>query len=88
MKVLYTSRFDKELSKLKDEKLAQSVKDIIESVKNAETINDIENLKKLKSSKSAYRINIKDYRIGIYIEKNTVEFSRFLHRKDIYKFFP
>ena len=88
MKILYKKSFDKELLKLNDAKFAKSVKDIIESVKKAETINDINNLKKLKSSKSAYRIKIKDYRIGLYFEKDTVEFVRFMHRKDIYKYFP
>lgn len=88
MKVLFTNRFDRELAKLNNAKLAQSVKDIIESVKEADNVNDIKNLKKLKGFISAHRIKIKDYRIGLFIKEDTVEFVRFMHRKDIYKYFP
>ena len=49
---------------------------------------DIPNLKKLKGFEDAYRIRISDYRIGLFIIDNTTVFARFLHRKDIYKFFP
>ena len=38
--------------------------------------------------RSNYRIRLGDYRIGIEIQKDTIIFTRFLHRKDIYKFFP
>jgi mRNA interferase RelE/StbE len=35
-----------------------------------------------------YRIRLGDYRVGLKIENNTVCFVRFLHRKDIYRYFP
>lgn len=88
MKALFTNRFEKELKKLDDAKLALSVKNIIDNMKEADTINDVKNLKKIRGRKSAYRIKIKDYRIGLFIEGDTVEFARFLHRKDICKYFP
>ncbi len=42
----------------------------------------------MKGSRNYYRIRIGDYRAGIIVEGLTVEFIRFLHRKDIYKYFP
>jgi len=35
-----------------------------------------------------YRIKIGDYRIGMTVEGNLVTLVRFLHRKDIYRYFP
>jgi mRNA interferase RelE/StbE len=49
---------------------------------------EIPHLKKLQGFKSVYRIRIGDYRIGIFIDGNTVQFVRVLNRKDIYKYFP
>lgn len=43
---------------------------------------------KLEGYKIAYRIKLGDYRIGVFIEDETIEFVRFVHRKDIYKKFP
>jgi len=44
--------------------------------------------KKMKGDKTAFRIRIGKYRIGIYIVNGTVEFTRVLHRDKIYKYFP
>ena len=88
MDVKYTKRFNKEISKITDKKLGQSVDDAIENVKKAKSILEIKNLKKLKGYNNSFRIEVYNYRIGIYIEKNIVEFARFMHRKDIYKYFP
>ncbi len=88
MDVKYTKRFNKEISKITDKKLGQSVNDAIENVKKAKSILEIKNLKKLKGYNNSFRIEVYNYRIGIYIEKNIVEFARFMHRKDIYKYFP
>jgi mRNA interferase RelE/StbE len=61
---------------------------VIELTQSAETLAEIPNLKKLQGFKSAYRIRIGDYRIGIFIDGNTIQFARVLNRKEIYKYFP
>ena len=70
----------------------QSVRyEVIKAIKNVEdstSRSQIKGLKKLKGYKNAFRIKIGDYRIGIFIERNNVEFARVIHRKDIYKIFP
>lgn len=35
-----------------------------------------------------YRIRIGQYRVGIVLEAGVVDFVRFLHRKDVYRYFP
>jgi mRNA interferase RelE/StbE len=49
---------------------------------------EIKNYKKLKGSFNTFRIKLGQYRIGIFIDNDTVEFVIILHRKDIYKYFP
>ena len=88
MKLKITNQFDKEVSKISDKKLVQKILDAIELCQNAKAISDISNLKKLKGFETAYRIKIGDYRIGLVIEKSEITLSRFLHRKDIYRYFP
>ena len=88
MKTEFLKQFDKDAKSIS----VQSVRtDIIKSIKNVENStsrSQIKGLKKLKGYKNAFRIKIGDYRIGIFIERNTVEFARVIHRKDIYKIFP
>ncbi len=88
MKVEFLSKFVKDLDKLIVGNVKESVIKVIEHVESAENLSEIPNLKKLKGHKSAYRIKIGDYRIGIFVEGKVVEMARFVHRKDIYKVFP
>lgn len=61
---------------------------LVAEVQNTRFLETIVGIKKLKGYKSYFRVRIGDYRIGLYLEKNIVVFSRVLHRKDIYKYFP
>ena len=85
MKVLFERKFLKEISEVTDKRVKQALEEVLVSIEASKSLNEIVNLKKLKSEKNAYRIRIGDYRLGIYIED---KLARFLHRKDIYKYFP
>jgi mRNA interferase RelE/StbE len=86
--VEFLARFEKDLGKLEEQGVLDAIADAITNVENAESVSEIRNLKKLKGFKTAYRIRIGEYRIGLFIENNVVEFARVVHRKDIYKYFP
>jgi len=88
MKVLFTKTFEKNIKEINDSKTKSDLLEIILVVKKANGLAEIPNLKKLKGYKFYYRIKLRDYRIGIYFEKDTIEFARFAHRKEIYRFFP
>ncbi len=50
---------------------------------------EISNIKKMKGKMfNAYRIKIGNYRIGIFYVDGMIELTRFMHRKDIYRYFP
>jgi mRNA interferase RelE/StbE len=80
--------FEKDTDKIKDKKVLFKIVDIIEKVREADDILSIKNIKKLKGSNKFYRIRMGDFRIGVIIGNDRVEFIRCLHRKDIYKYFP
>ena len=88
MKVEFKKSFLKELRKIKDKKLKNSVSEAIVQAESAATIAQIKNLKKLTGYDFHYRIRIGDYRIGLKLENETLFFVVFEHRKDIYKEFP
>ena len=79
-----------DVKKIVSPTVKMNVEAAILSVKQANNIKDIPELKKLKGYKKDifYRIAVGDYRIGVTIENDTVTFVTLRHRKDIYKFFP
>ncbi len=88
MKVRYEASFEKDLKSIGDKNLLKKIKKVIEEVQQADDSSSINNLKKLRGYDTFYRIRIGDYRIGIEITGNMLIFTRFLHRKEIYRFFP
>jgi mRNA interferase RelE/StbE len=57
-------------------------------MKAAKIIREMGNCKKMTSYKTAYRIKIEDYRIGLFYEKGIIDLTTVMHRKDIYRYFP
>lgn len=88
MKTVFLKQFSNDIDKLTLQKVKNNIFNVIQNVENANKISEIKNLKKLSGYKYSYRIKIGDYRIGVFIEKNIVEFARVAHRKDVYNLFP
>lgn len=88
MNALFLSQFEKDIEKIRMQSIKDDIANAIEQVERADGLPAIVNLKKLKGFKTAYRIRIGEYRIGLFINGDTVEFARVVHRRDIYKLFP
>ena len=88
MNVEFRASFARDLKRIKDKKLEARVRQVIDRVERAQSLQEVENLKKLRGGDRYYRIRIGDYRIGLAVEESTVIFVRFLHRKDVYRYFP
>ena len=88
MNVIIAAKFDKDLDKIQDTDVLDRIEDVILEVMAAQKPMDIQNIKKMKGAKNAFRIRIGNYRIGILIEHDTVKFARVALRKDIYDIFP
>lgn len=88
MKVRFRTSFKKDLKRIQDRALLAQVSNVIEGVKSADSVGNINNLLKLKGYREFYRIRIGNYRIGLRVAEGEVIFVRLLHRKEIYRFFP
>lgn len=89
MKVKYLPSFVKDLKKLKKQPDYGKIKNLIMSdIPSYERLNQIQGLQKIKGTQNAYRIRVGSYRIGFFFQEGTIIFSRVLHRKEIYRFFP
>ncbi len=88
MEMVFLAKFNKDLDRIEDTQIKMKVIEIIEEIEFSEKLTDLVNVKKLSGFKNAFRIKLGDYRIGFFFEKDTIEFARIVHRKDIYKVFP
>jgi mRNA interferase RelE/StbE len=86
--VNYESTFLKDVKKIRDPKLSSKLKSNIENLKAIINLTELNKIKKLKGHNIYYRLQIGDYRLGFSYENEEIDLIRFLHRKDIYKFFP
>lgn len=88
MKTTFNRYFLKDASKLPTAELKAEVAAVIAAVEAAKSLLEVADIKKLKGYKTAYRVRVKDFRIGIILVNGVVEFVRVVNRKDIYKLFP
>ncbi|HBX50968.1 MAG: plasmid stabilization protein [Bacteroidetes bacterium RIFOXYB2_FULL_35_7] len=88
MNVKIDRSFERDTNKIKDNKLLDKIAACITDAMTSQSIDDIKGIKKLKGAPFHYRIRIGDYRAGVVIQGSDIIFERFLHRKDIYKYFP
>lgn len=88
MKIFFERRFLKDIQSVNEKQVKTHLEKLLAEIEKAGQLNDLGNLKKIKGHKSAYRIRIGNYRLGFFYESHTVICTRFLHRKDIYKYFP
>lgn len=88
MKIEFRKSFEKDLGKIRDGDLLAKIKAVLEEIESAETLLDINNIKKLKADGNYYRIRVGNYRIGFTENEGIVTFVRVLHRKEMYRYFP
>ena len=88
MKIDFKKSFSKDLKKINDKNIFKKVKAVIDTIENTPNLKEIKNVKQLTSGGKYYRIRIGDYRMGIKLENEIVVFIRFLHRREIYRYFP
>ena len=88
MKIRYESSFERDLKRIRDKKILTQIKQVLEEIKQADDLDSLRNLKKMKGYDTFYRIRLGDYRMGIEVLEDEVIITRLLQRKDIYRYFP
>jgi mRNA interferase RelE/StbE len=88
VKAQFRASFAKDLRSIKSKDILSRIKEVVEQVEKAQSLQEITNIKKLKSGRNYYRISVGEYRIGLIIESDEISFVRCLDRKEIYRYFP
>ena len=88
MKTEFKSSFAKDLRDIRDTKVLDRIRSVIETVEQVDALKDVPHVTKLQGEGDFYRIRVGDYRIGIILESETVVFVRCLNRREIYRYFP
>jgi mRNA interferase RelE/StbE len=88
LNVEFRGSFVRDLKKVREQRTRDRVREIVEFVERASGLQEIGGIRKLRGGEHYYRIRVGDYRIGLLVEGETAVFVRFLHRKDIYRYFP
>lgn len=88
MEIIVLRSFLNDIKKLSDKKLKDKIKAFLIEIENAENLEELTNIKKMKGFSTAYRCRIGEYRLGFYKDDHKIELARFVKRNDIYKVFP
>ena len=88
-KVEYTKGFLKELASLPQDTQSR-IESIVFSELESENPFELGYLKKMKGYKDKYKIRVRDYRVGLTVDKKnqTIICQRVAHRREIYQIFP
>lgn len=88
MEIRYKRQFLKDLAKLPLPFRERIEEIVFEIIPNESSYEILQRVSKLKGRNNYFKIRVGDYRIGLYIENDFLEFKRALHRKEIYRYFP
>ena len=88
MELRFHNQFNRDLRRLSNPSLAAQVEQVIEDLKAASTIRDVRGVSRMTGAGEYYRIRIREYRLGITMDGETVILRRFLPRGEIYRYFP
>ena len=88
MEIEYSTSFARDLRRVRNAEMRRRVLRFIEELETASTLTEINSVRRLAGEGGYYRARIGDYRLGISVEDNVVVLVRFLHRSEIYRFFP
>lgn len=88
MRLEYRRSFERDLRDAQDQRIYAQLRLALETLEAAPDLRSVPNVKKLQGGDNFYRIRVGDYRLGVVLSGDTLVLVRFLHRKDIYRFFP
>jgi mRNA interferase RelE/StbE len=88
VKTRFKESFTKDLRGIRDKGLLARIQRVVQSVEQAETLDQVPHLRKLQGGDRYYRVRIGDYRVGLALEGDVVVFVRALHRREVYRYFP
>ena len=86
MKVEYSKLFLRDIEGIRNPLLLEQLEKQIERLKSAKRLSDAGQVTKL--APNAFRLHVRDHRLGFFLNGDTIILHRFLDRKDMYRYFP
>jgi mRNA interferase RelE/StbE len=86
--VQFKASFAKDLRNIKNRDVLNRIREAVEELEKAQSLQNITNIKKLRGGGNYYRLRVGEHRIGLIVEGDNVTFVRCLDRKEIYRYFP
>jgi len=83
----FRGSFNRDLKNIKNKVLQERIAQAIAAVEEAKSLQEVKNIQKLTDSADCFRIRVGEYRIGIFLDGDLVEFVRCLHRREFYRYF-
>ena len=88
MKIRYSRNFIRDLRRVKDASIRRRVDRALDDLEAASTVAEVAGAVRIASGGRYCRIRIGDYRLGFALDGNAVTLMRFMHRRQIYRYFP
>ncbi len=89
MKIQISKRFIKDTESITDPRILAKIRKLLDEAKIAGSVSDIPGVEAMAGNPNFYRIKFDyRYRIGIYLDQDTLQFLRVGARGDFYKKFP
>lgn len=89
MEIEISKHFMRDVNKISDKRIQKKIQEVLICVRNAVDFSEVPNLGEMSGYAGFFRIKFDyRYRIGIYLEGDTVKFLRAGSREGFYKRFP
>jgi mRNA interferase RelE/StbE len=86
--VQFKASFAKDLRNIKNRDALNRIREAVEELEKAQSLQNITNIKKLRGGANYYRLRVGEHRIGLIVEGDKAICVRCLDRKEIYRYFP
>ena len=77
-------QFNRDLGRIRDRRIAQSVEQAIDTLKAANRLTEVPGITRLVNRGLRYRMRIGDYRLVMLMDDEGLILERILHRRDVY----
>ena len=88
MEVEYSAGFTRDLRRIRSSELRRRVLHKIEEIEEESSITEVTDVRRMRGGGHYYRVRIGDHRLGMVVQANVATLLRFLHRREIYRYFP
>jgi mRNA-degrading endonuclease RelE of RelBE toxin-antitoxin system len=89
MKLLISRPFTKDVQRLRDKKILSKISNVLNHLKTVNSLFQFPQLTEMVGYKGYYRIKLDyHYRLGIYVDGDTVQVLRVGTREGFYQIFP